>query len=176
MKKIVLGILVVLSMGSTLLAQKGKIGYCNVDYILAYLPDTKEAESSLKTYQAQLDNQYQAKLKDFQTKYQAYEKGQATMPASIKADKEKELQDLNARIESFSRNAEADLQKKQVELMQPIFDKINNAIENVAKENGYEYILNANSSGVSIVLYAPEQNNVSNLVLKKLGVTPPSGN
>ena len=175
MRKIILGLLVIVGMGTSVFAQtKGKIGYCNVDYVLAYLPDTKQAESSLKTYKTQLDNQLQGKIKDFQARYQAYEKGQSTMPPAIKADKEKELQDLNAQIEAFSQNAEVDLQKKQVALMQPVFDKINKAIENVAKENGYAYVLNANSGGVSIVLYAPEENNVSNLVLKKMGVTPPS--
>jgi len=175
MKKIILGLLVIVGIGSSAFGQaKGKIGYCNVDYVLAYLPDTKQAESSLKTYKTQLDNQLQGKVKDFQTKYAAYEKGQSTMPPAIKTDKEKELQDLNAQIEQFSKNAEIDLQKKQVSLMQPVFNKINKAIENVAKENGYTYVLNANSGGVSIVLYAPEENNLSNLVLKKLGVTPPA--
>lgn len=176
MKKIILGLALVAGfVSSNLFAQKtGKIGYCNVDYVLAYLPDTKQAEATVATYKKQLDAVMQEKVTTFQTKYQAYEKGAATMTEFIRKDKETELQKLNDDIENFSQQAEMDLQKKQVAVMEPIFEKVNKAIKEVAIENTYVYILNANSSGISIVLYAPDENNVSDLILKKLGVTPPA--
>ena len=90
-----------------------KIGYTNVDVILAKLPETKTVEAELKTRKDQYDNQYKQKVTDFQTKLQAYEKGAATMSDVIKADKEKELQNAQALIEEFQKNAQEDLQKKQ---------------------------------------------------------------
>ena len=176
MKKVLLGLAIVIGLASTTTyAQKtGKIGYCNVDYVLAYLPDTKQAESTVGTYKKQLDAMMQEKVAVFQTKYQAYEKGAATMTEFIRKEKESELQKMNADIENFSKQAEEDLQRKQVAVMEPVFAKINNAIKDVALENNYVFVLNANSSGLSIVLYAPDENNVSDLILKKLGVTPPA--
>ncbi|MDX1629935.1 MAG: OmpH family outer membrane protein, partial [Fulvivirga sp.] len=56
--------------------------------------------------------------------------------------------------------------------MEPIYSKVGNTIEAVAKENGYTYILNGNVGGVDVVLYADDKNDVSDLVLKKMGITP----
>ena len=60
--------------------------------------------------------------------------------------------------------------------LQPVFDKIGTAIEQVAKENSYTHVFNLAVGGQSILLYAREEDNVSNLVLKKLGIDPPAGN
>ena len=58
--------------------------------------------------------------------------------------------------------------------MEPVFKKVGQAIEDVAKENGYTFILTQQIGGLDVILYADEKNDVSNLVLKKLGVTPPA--
>jgi outer membrane protein len=149
-----------------------KIGYTNVDVILAKLPETKTVEAELKTRKDQYDNEYKKKVTDFQTKLQAYEKGAAAMSEVIKADKEKELQSAQASIEEFQRNAQDDLQKKQNTLLAPILQKIQTAIDATAKENAYTHIFNidAGQGTTPILLYATEDSNISNLVLKKLGV------
>lgn len=56
--------------------------------------------------------------------------------------------------------------------MQPVYTKVGKAIEDVAKENGYTFILNQQIGGLDVILYGDEKNDVSDLVLKKLGVTP----
>jgi outer membrane protein len=89
------------------------------------------------------------------------------MAEPVKADKQKELQDLQARIQEFQQNAESSLQKKQQALLQPIYQLIQQNIKIVADENGYTYVFNADT-----LLHAPEGDNISDLVLKKLGVTP----
>ncbi len=175
MKRIVLSLVAVVLLAYTSVsAQKtGKIGYCNVDYVLAYLPATKAAQSEIATREKQIRARLEQKLQEFQTKYAAYEKEAAGLSELIRADREKELTNLKNEIDAFQQQAEMDLAKKQEEVMQPVFDQINNAIKEVALENDFVYILNANAQGLSIVLYAPEENNVSNLILKKMGVNPP---
>jgi outer membrane protein len=147
-----------------------KIGYTSINYILTQLPDAKRIESELKAYQAQLENSMQAKVKDFQEKAAAYEKGAATMADIIKADKEKELQNLQTSLQEFQRNAQADLQKKEASLVQPVVKKIYDVAAEVGKENGYAYILNSDESNPILVL-APKENDISELVLKKMGAT-----
>jgi outer membrane protein len=153
-----------------------KIGYTNVEYILALMPESKQIESDLKAYSTQLETQLQAKYKDYQAKGEAYQKGAQTMTDVIRADKEKELMNLQSSIEEFQKNAEASLQKKQQALLEPAYKKMQKAIDDVAKENGITYIFNSDAGyGTNaILLHAPETDNVSDLVLKKMGVTPPA--
>ena len=151
-----------------------KIGYTNVDVILGQLPETKTVEAELKTKKDQYDALYKQKVTEFQTKLQAYEKGAATMSDVIKADKEKELQTSQASIEEFQKNAQDDLQKKQNQLLAPILQKIQTGIDAVAKEAAYTHVFNidAGQGTTPILLYATEESNITNLVLKKLGVEP----
>ncbi len=144
-----------------------KIGYTNVEYILLQLPESKQIESQLKDHSTQLENQLKTKYSEYETKLQAYEKGAATMDATIREDKEKELMGLNNSIQEFQRNAQMSLQQKEKSLVDPIITKIDKAIKDVAKENGYTYVISNQA-----LLAGPEDGDISPLVLKKLGVDP----
>jgi outer membrane protein len=163
-------------LGATAQEKPLKIGYTNVDYLVASMPESKQIEADLKIYKDQLDKQLESKVKEFRTKYEAYEKGASMMTEVIRADKEKELQDMNAQIEAFQKNAEQSLQEKQGKLMKPVLEKIQKAIDDVAIENDYTYILSSDGAmgQVPIILYGPDNLNLSDLVLKKMGVTPPA--
>ncbi|MCA8832190.1 OmpH family outer membrane protein [Hymenobacter pini] len=148
-----------------------KIGYTSVEYVLSQMPESKQIESQLKDYSTQLKNQLDAKQNDFRTKLEAYQKGGATMPDPVKADKEKELQNLQQSMQEFQQNAEMSLQQKQQALLKPALDKLQKNIDAVAEENGYTYILN--SDGASpVLLHGPKDGDVSDLILKKMGITP----
>lgn len=151
-----------------------KVGYTNMDYLLTQVPEHKQIESELKTYQSQLENQLQAKYKEFQTKADDYKNTVANMSEIIKQDKEKELQNMQTSIQEFEKNADASLQKKRQTLLAPVIEKIQKTIKDVAKENGYTYVFNTDAGyqTTPIILSAPEEDNISNLVLKKMGVTP----
>src|SRR5690606_34164520 len=82
-----------------------KIGYTNVDYILSLLPESKQIEADLKAHEKQLTSQLQSKVQEFQTKMEAFQKGAATMTDIVRADKQEELQNMQASIEKFQREA-----------------------------------------------------------------------
>ncbi len=67
----------------------------------------------------------------------------------------------------FSQQADTDLQEKQVTLLQPLLDKAKNAINTVAKENGYAYIFDV---GTGAFLYYEKGDNIMPLVKAKLGL------
>lgn len=165
----------IMFLGMTANAQQ-KIGYTNVDYILNNLPDAKDIETKLKTEKAQYDKLLQDKVSDFQKKYEDYQKNAPSMSPVIKADREKELQNQNNSIQEFQQNSEGALQQKQQQLLAPVLDKIDKTIKDVAKENGYTYVFNtdAGPGTTPILLVAPDADNISDLVFKKLGVTPPA--
>jgi outer membrane protein len=150
------------------------LGYADWQYIFSQLPETKQIENELKTHGTQLENQLKAKSQELEAKYKAYQGMPATTPDAIRADKERELQGMQDGIQKFQQDAETSLRNKQSALMDPVFKKVGKAIEDVAKENAYTFIINPQSmsNGEDILLYSDEKYNISNLVLKKLGVTP----
>ena len=148
-----------------------KIGYTSVEYVLSQMPESKQIESELKTYSTQLENQLKSKYSDYQTKAEAYQKGAATMTDVVRADKEKELTGLQTSIQEFQRSADQSLQQKQQTLLKPALDKLQKTIDQVANDNGYTYVLN--SDGASpVLLHGPKDGDISDLVLKKMGITP----
>lgn len=151
-----------------------KIGYANVEYILGLLPEAKVIESEFKTYEQQLTNQLQSKIGEFQKKAEEFQREGANMTELVRADRQNDLQNMQASIEKFQQEAQVSLQNKQLELFQPAYKKITDGIEVVAKENGYSHVFSDNASGLQILLYASSEDDISNLVLKKLGVDPPT--
>ncbi len=168
----------VVTMSTGVFAQNTtKVGYTNLEYILSLLPDAKRIESELQTYEKQLKSQMDSKIADFEKKYQDYEKGKNMMAEPVRLDKEKELTGMQNSIKEFEETAQSSLQKKQVALLEPVLEKIQKSIEKVAAANGYTYILSthADYGGSAIILYAKNKDeDISNLVLKDLGVTPPA--
>ena len=149
-----------------------KIGYTDVQYVLAQMPESKQIESELKTYNSQLEAQLKSKASELETKYKAYQQGEATMADPVKADKQKELQGMQQSIQEFQRSAEQSLQQKQQSLLKPALDKLQKHIDLVANENGFTYVFNSDGGGSPLLLHAPKEGDISDLVLKKMGITP----
>ena len=149
-----------------------KIGYTNLDYILSLLPETKRVEANYKSFEKQVKNQVEAKVIEYQEKLQALEKGYETMTDAVRDQKETELGQLKRTIEQLHIESQESLTNKQVELLKPVYEKVQQAVEKVAKEKDYTHILNADTGGIAILLYAAEEYDISDLVLKKLGITP----
>ncbi len=148
-----------------------KIGHADWDYIFSQLPEYKQIETELRTYETQLQNQMKTKSRELEEKYKAYQALPTTTLDAIRKDKESELAYLQENLQKFQQDAQASMQKKQSDLIGPIFEKVGKAIEQVALEQGYAYIINPQMiGGGDVLLYSNEQYNISDLVLKKLGV------
>ena len=149
-----------------------KIGYTDVQYVLSQMTESKQIESDLKAYNTQLEAQLKSKYADYQAKGEAYQKAASTMTDVVKADKEKELQSLQQSIQEFQQSAQQSLQQKQQTLLKPALDKLQKNIDLVADENGFTYVFNSDGGGSPLLLHAPKEGDISDLVLKKMGITP----
>ena len=150
-----------------------KIGYADWEYIFGQMPEYKQIESAIKTHGDQLKAQLDAKYKEYETKLKAYQASAATMVDAIRKDRETELTQLQESIQKFQQDAQASLQKKQTDLMEPVFGKVAKAVEEVARENAYSFIITPQIvGGGDVLLYKDEKYNISALVLKKMGITP----
>ena len=118
-----------------------KIAHVNTAEILDAMPDKAKAEKDLEKYYGELQGQLETMAKEYQAKMQDYEANQATMSNLVKQSKEKEIIDIQNRIQQFQANAEGEFEKKRAELLSPILEKIQNAINSVGKEKGYTYVL-----------------------------------
>ena len=118
-----------------------KIAHVNTAEILDVMPEKAKAEKDLEKYYGELQTQLQAMAKEYQTKLQDYEANQATMSNLVKQSKEKEIVDLQTRIQQFQASAEQEFEGKRAELLAPMLEKVQNAINAVGKEKGYTYII-----------------------------------
>lgn len=161
--------LVAMLIGTNIHAQK--IGHIRLDSLINSMPESKDARQKGTEYYNKLEEQVKIMSGELQSKYEDYQKQAAAMSDLIKQTKEKELQDLQKRIQDFQAQAQTDLQKKNDELSKPIYEKANKAIAAVAKENGYKYILD---SSIGSVVYSDPADDVMALVMKKLGISATS--
>ena len=177
MKKIILSLIVIINISSfNSVSQDLKIGYTNVEYILTFLPETKQVQSEVSAYGTQLQNQLQSKITDFQSKADVFQKSAATMTDLIRADKQEELQNLQASIQKFQTEAQTSIAQREADLFKPLFEKISNAINVVSERENFTHVFSAGVPGVDVLLYAKPTDDISNLVLAELGIDPPSPN
>jgi outer membrane protein len=144
-----------------------KLGHINSNELLLAMPERTSVEDQIKKYAQELEAQMSAMNKEYQAKIQNYRDKEATMTEAIKQDKVKEITNLEERMTEFQQTAQKDLQDREETLLKPIIDKARKAIEDVAKENGYSYIFD---SGVGVLLYQKDSDNIMPLVKKKLGL------
>jgi outer membrane protein len=149
-----------------------KIGYADVEYILSQLPDVKQAESNLNAVEKQLTDLVNKKTDELKLKYEAFTKTEKDMLEAARKNTINELQQMQSNLEQLKQDSQTTLEKKHADLMKPIYEKMGKAIEAVAKDEGYTFILNGHVSGQDVVIYADPTFDVSDLILKKLGVTP----
>jgi outer membrane protein len=159
-------LVVVLSTAAT--AQKtAKIGHINSNELLTAMPERAAVQKDLEAYANDLKITLDVMRKEYDTKVADFQSKQDVMTDLIKNTKISEITDLEKRITQFQQTAEADLQKKEQSLLQPIIDKAKTAIDDVAKENGYTYVLD---SSVGVVLYSVDSDNILAKVKTKLGI------
>jgi outer membrane protein len=144
-----------------------KVGYIDFNVLLAAMPGIDSVKIKLQKYQQTLSDQMDAMKAEFENKYLEYQNTASGLSDLIKQTKEKELSDLQGRIDAFQQKANQDLQAKQQELVAPFIEKAKAAVKEVAKEGKYTYVLNAIED---VVLYKEESDDIMPLVKKKLGI------
>jgi outer membrane protein len=151
-----------------------KIGYTNVELILQYMPETKSIETELGKLEDMISKALEVKQKYYQQKmieFMEYKQSGKPITPEMEKAAMTELQKLEAEIQKGLAEAEERMLKRRMELLKPVQDKLQGAIDAVAKEGGYTYILNqAVGAGLPSILYGKESDNVTTLIAKKLGI------
>jgi outer membrane protein len=160
-------ILFTASLGLTVNAQS-KIGHINSQELLAAMPETDSAQKKLEKVAMEHDLALEEMTVEFNRKLDEFNTNYESMSDLVRASKEAELQDLQKRVQAFQQTAEQDLQRKRMELFQPIQEKALNAVNEVAKDNGFTYVIDA---GTGVLVYmGDEAQDILPLVKAKLGL------
>ena len=169
MKKILIALVACLfAFGGTAMAQKNvKLGHINSNDLMQIMPGRDSAQTVLQAEVEELESTLKSMQAEAEKRYNDYVANQAAWTDLIRQTKQREIQDMAARIEEFQKNAQEQLQNREQELLKPIIDRAKKAIEDVAKEGGYTYILDA---GTAAILYSQDSDDIMPLVKKKLGL------
>lgn len=172
MKKIVKLFLVVAFAGISVsaLAQAPKFAHINFQELVMLMPESDSATVKMEVFAKELQEQIEDLQKELQDKYTLYVAKNASWTAGVLEAKQKELNELNQRLEEFKQTAQSDYQRKQQELMLPILEKARNTISTVAKREHFVYVFDVSTGALS---YFDEQQSTDllPLVKKELNIT-----
>ncbi len=146
---------------------QAKIAYINFNTLVEQTPEYKAINTQLQTYQKQFIDVLTSMNNEYQTKAQAFQASSSTMTDAIRAQKATELQDLQKRIQDYNQTAQQQVSAKSNELSKPLIDKIRGAIEAVAKEKGYTYVID--TAQVDLIV-KPEGDDLTAATKAKLGL------
>ncbi len=150
-------------------AQTYKYGHINLGNLLEELPETAQAEAQLRVYADSLNRQDSLLSSAFQAAYlqlkKEYDEGMLT-PVQVQ-QRQAELEKQRDQIQNFEEQAQRLLETKRAELLEPIVKRVNDAIQAVARREGYAMIFDVGSGAL---LFAIETIDVTPLVRKELGL------
>lgn len=166
MKKLFILLGVILGI-STVSAQK--FARIDVQEIVMAMPEFDEAQKNLEAFGKDLNEQMEQIQVEFNNKLADFQKNQATMAASVKQMRQQELEQLQQRFSEFQQIAQQDFQKKQAELIEPVQKKAQEAVNKVAKANGYIVVFDVSIPSLAYIDEA-QTTDIAPLVKKELGI------
>lgn len=146
MKKI-LTICAALFVAASAFAQT-KTGYVNTTELIQLQPAMDTVRTQLESAQKETYETYQAMIEEYQTKATTFQQKQASWTPAIKESKQKELNEIGNRIQEFEQSANQDLQQMQQALQAPIYQKVNEEIQKLAKAKGLAMVFDIASASV----------------------------
>ena len=161
--------IVIALVGQSAMAQSFKFGHINSDELIQSMPEYDSATVKLEKFRKELVNALELMQVEWNNKSDTYQKESKTLSDIVKQTKEQELMDIQKRIQDFQANAQTQLQNNQTEVFQPIYTKVDKAIKDIGKENGFLYVFDV-AKGALLYFDETKSTNVMPLVKTKLGL------
>lgn len=170
MKKtiITLALAIATFFGASQAKAQNKFAYIDFQELMQIMPEYKKAQTDMEVFSKTLQDELKKMNDEFETKLAAYQRDAAKLNEIQKDLKERELRDLQTRLQEFQETAQNKAREKEQELLKPIVEKAKSTIATVAKEGNYTYVFD--SSPGSPLIYKPDGDNIMGLVKKKLGI------
>lgn len=164
---LIIALLLIFAIG----VQAQKFAYVDTEYILDNIPAYKQAQTQLDNTAAAWQKEIDDKYKEVEKLYTKFQAEQFLLTEDMKVQREEEIIQLEQEAQDLQRQRfgyEGDLFKKRAELIQPIQDKVFDAVEKLAQTRAYDFIFDKASSGATM-LYTDPKFDMSEIVLKNMG-------
>jgi outer membrane protein len=170
MKKfLTLGLITMCIFGSSFTSNAQKIGYISADEIIVSMPEAAKVDTQLNQFQQALYQAAQDKQTAFNEAVAKFYKDSTTMNASLKEVKRTELQKQVQELSGAEQAIQQQFEQERQRLSLPIQRKLQAAIQDVARENGYTYVLPKEA-----LLVMPPGDDLASLVRRKLNLKAPA--
>lgn len=137
-------------------AQSLKIGYTDHEVIIVNMPEYQQIQEQMRGEYTTSQEELGAMYQDYQDMLVRYQKQQALLSEQRRAEREQELTDLQARIQETAAIKDQELSERETELLQPLLDRVQTAIDKVASEKGLDLVLRTQVGAQPIILYVNE--------------------
>ncbi|MBS1659019.1 MAG: OmpH family outer membrane protein [Chitinophagales bacterium] len=168
-------LMIVLSAVFSTAASAQKVAYVDVDYVLKNMPEYTAAQEQIDNLAAAWQKDIDTKYAEIDNLYKRYEAEQVLLTDDMKQQRKKEIDDKEKAAKELQKKRfgyQGDLFQKRQELIQPIQDRVYDAIQKIATTKAYDFVLDKSSG--SVVLYANTKLNISDQVLQGMGINPKS--
>ncbi|MBC8320533.1 MAG: OmpH family outer membrane protein [Bacteroidetes bacterium] len=156
--------------GISVAGQSQKYAYVDTQYILDNIPEFQDAQDELDELSAKWQKEIETKYAKVSEMYQKYQAESVLLPEDIKRKREEDIVTKEKEVKELQRlyfGAEGELYKKRQELVQPIQEKVYNAIESIAATHNYSFVFD--KSGGMTLLYTDPKYDISDDVLDEVG-------
>ena len=142
----------VLTLGTVAFTQaQSKVAHIASQELIESMPGYKTAMSDLEKLQNTYDAEIKTMMTEFQSTYQTYSQEAASKTDEVNAKRSQEMQTTEQTIAQYRQNALQDLQKKEVELLKPVYEKARAAVQKVARAKGFDYVIDS-TTGTGVIL------------------------
>lgn len=145
MKKLSVLFAAVMMLASVGNAKAQKVASMDYEVVLAAMPETKKMTSDLDTFSKSKGEELNKQAEAFQKEVQQYQADAAKLTEAQRTAKETELQKKQQNLQGLQGTAQNDLAQKRDAAVKPIIEKLNNAVNKVAKAAGYEFIIDSSA-------------------------------
>jgi outer membrane protein len=144
MKKIIIiAVMAVMSVAAS--AQNLKFGYVNFNEIVMLMPEMDAARATMEENQKTNEEILMSMYQEYQTKMQDYQAKAATWTVAIRESKEKELMDIESRLQQTQQSLQQEMQQLQSSLQAPIYEKAQTTVQEIAKAQGLAFVFEESS-------------------------------
>jgi len=147
---------------------QSKFAHFNAQDVITEMKEYKSAMATLADMQQRYQEELNRTKDDFNKKYQEYLTQADALPRNIAERRQKELQDMAQRQEQFQKDAYEAMQKARQEALDPILQKVNEAVKKVGDAEGYVYIFDLASTPISYI--GAESEDITAKIKAQLGL------
>ncbi len=152
--------------GLTTIAQS-KVGAVDIDYILSKMPELTNVQEQVDIYGKKLDADLNKKVEEYKKLAEEYKTGEATFTDAQKKEKQTAIINLETDIQKFQQNGVKLMDIKRNEYLQPLYKKIGEALDKVAKAQGYTQVMQTTGD----MVYLDPNFDLTVAILTELGIT-----